>query len=229
MRAYFMLAISWANAIRANLPLTHRRWQAESAPLMTTAAGASVTAGVSHLNERGGMWDVAEIRRRLADKATADPGLTKFGADIHRYDLAAPLTPDHVEGFESRYGVRLPDSYREFLLTVGDGGAGPGYGIYNLDGPAMQQPHIDDWCRLDGFLATPFPHQAYWNDNADDDYEDPWQAAGALPIGTLGCTMDMVLVVTGAARGQVWMDDRGADGGLTPQSDFQTWYLEWLG
>lgn len=69
----------------------------------------------------------------------------------------------------------------------------------------------------------------YWNDRTDAPYEDPWQAAGTLPIATLGCTMDMILVVTGAARGQVWMDDRGADGGLTPYSDFQTWYLAWLG
>jgi hypothetical protein len=123
--------------------------------------------------------------------------------------------------------VRLPDSYRDFLLKVGDGGAGPGYGLYRLDGTLMRQPRLDDWHRLDGFLTTPFPHRAYWNDNSDD-YASPWHAAGALPIGTLGCTMDMILVITGPARGQVWMDDRGADGGLIPDSDFQTWYRGWL-
>jgi hypothetical protein len=53
-------------------------------------------------------------------------------------------------------------------------------------------------------------------------------AAGTPPIGTLGCTMNMVLVVTGATRGQVWMDDRGADGGLIPYSPFADWYLGWL-
>lgn len=103
------------------------------------------------------MWDVVEVRRGLADKAAADPDLTQFGAAGHRYELAPPLALNRVEGFESQYGVRLPDSYREFLLTVGDGGGGPGYGIYNLDGPAMRNPYIYGWCKLDGFLATLFP------------------------------------------------------------------------
>jgi hypothetical protein len=37
-----------------------------------------------------------------------------------------------------------------------------------------------------------------------------------------------LLVVTGPARGQVWIDDRGADAGIDPETDFTDWYLGWL-
>jgi hypothetical protein len=113
---------------------------------------------------------------------------------------------------------------------VGDGGAGPGYGLYPLGGSEMRHSRFE-WWQLPDLLRTAFPHQQSWNHYVDDgSYLDPWSAAGSLPIATLGCTMDVILVVTGAHPGQVWMDDRGSDGGIQPLADdFAGWYLDWLG
>jgi SMI1/KNR4 family protein SUKH-1 len=78
-------------------------------------------------------WDRAEIAGRLDFLRRTDPGFTRFGCEEHRYLLNEPLTESEVTGFEDRYGVSLPEEYRAFLLQVGDGGAGPFYGIFRLD------------------------------------------------------------------------------------------------
>jgi hypothetical protein len=135
-----------------------------------------------------------------------------------------------VVAFERRHDVVLPEAYRAFLLMVGRGGAGPGYGVYEFDGRWMRSELRDVEADVPGFLSAPFPHVSEWNEYRDEDsYCDPRLVAGSLPIATLGCTMDVRLVVTGAARGQVWMDDRGADNSLFPiGDDFMSWYWDWL-
>ncbi len=101
------------------------------------------------------LWDRAEVAGRLEVLRRADPGLTRFGAEAHQYLLNQPLTPSEVTAFEARYGLSLPGEYRSFLLEVGDGGAGPFYGIFRLD-----HSDLPDWCDddlLPGFLAGEFP------------------------------------------------------------------------
>jgi hypothetical protein len=78
-------------------------------------------------------WDRAEIAGRLDFLRRTDPGFTRFGCEEHSYLLNEPLTESEVTAFEDRYGVSLPGEYRAFLLQVGDGGAGPFYGIFRLD------------------------------------------------------------------------------------------------
>jgi hypothetical protein len=178
------------------------------------------------------VWDPANVRQGLKHLARTDWRRRALGARQHRYRLGSPLPEQAVVEFERRHGVVLPHSYRQLLLLVGDGGAGPGYGLYPLDGPDMHDLRYD-WWQVPGLLQTPFPHRRGWNHHLDEDsydYDDPRLAAGALPITTLGCTMDVLLIVTGPSPGEIWIDDRGADGGIQPTcDDFATWYLNWLG
>ncbi len=78
-------------------------------------------------------WDRAAVIGRLYYLRRTDPGLIRFGSAAHRYLLNAPLSEQDVTAFEVRHGVSLPDDYRAFLKEVGDGGAGPFYGVFRLD------------------------------------------------------------------------------------------------
>jgi hypothetical protein len=167
-----------------------------------------------------------------------------FGAEAHGFQTHPPLPETVIRDFEDRHRVRLPVDYRGFLIHVGNGGAGPFYGLFKLD-------EMDDafkhkrWKEGDGFvgtLAEPFPHRSAWNDRAgepeydeareddpqrEDEYQrrmDEWEQAywnpvnvnGAIPICHLGCALRQWLVVSGPEAGHVWDDDRADLGGLKP-------------
>jgi len=118
-----------------------------------------------------------------------------------------PLTEREVLDFESAYGIRLPEDYRNYLLTVAGTtpGFAPGYGLHNCLG---HRPKPGD------FLQSPFPHMQDWNEMDNDSYEDDVQVAGSLLLAHLGCTHYVRLVVTGPMRGTVWGDSRGGSEGL---------------
>lgn len=178
-----------------------------------------------------------------------------FGAAGHGFKLNASVSEADVRAFEERHGVTLPDDYRGFLLNIGNGGAGPYYGIFKLG-------EMDDnfgyvaWqanSHFVGLLSTPFPFTEQWNDVAgrpdpddvgEEEYErqlDAWEKHyfmpidGAIPICHLGCAMWVWLVVSGPERGRVWIDDRASDNGIRPvvgkadeRLTFGGWYQAWL-
>lgn len=198
-------------------------------------------------------WDATAIHARLAAVRAADPDLELFGASRHRHRLGPALAGETVAAFEARHGVTLPMNYRSFLLQVGDGGAGPHYGLFPLNGDGMSDLERRERS-LPEYLSTPFPHTEEWNppylvpgcslaccatsspapDHAgpgamtEDEYFDERWTCGSLVIGEFGCGAFHRLVITGPARGQVWFDDRASDGGLRPETDFCSWYQNWL-
>jgi hypothetical protein len=172
----------------------------------------------------------------LAELRRADPNYSLFGAKYHRYQLNPPLTEPQLARFEQQHQIVLPADYRQFLRDVGNGGAGPYYGLFALE---QYSELLDDL--LPDFLARSFPHTAAWNaDEAELDacapsseYEyfgNAW-VQGALRICHFGCGVFLLLVVTGEARGSIWGDDRGSDQGIYPWGNFTTftaWYEDWL-
>jgi len=180
-----------------------------------------------------------------------------FGSDGHRYHLNAALGEPALIAFERRHGVELPEDYRWFLANIGNGGAGPNYGVFALN-------EMDDgygaapWEENDGFvgmLRAPFPHRDVWNDLAgkpDDDaveskeleaerdafeerYFSTRQVNGAIPICHIGCALRIWLVVSGAERGHLWLDKRADYEGLMAlptrsggRLTFLDWYAEWV-
>jgi hypothetical protein len=177
------------------------------------------------------LWDRAEVVGRLNFLQRADPGFTRFGSAKHRYLLNQPLTQSEVTAFEARYAVSLPEDYRSFLLEVGDGGAGPFYGIFRLDRSHLSAR--DDL--LPGFLAGEFPHAKPWNDvgdngpDSEEEYFDPAHICGSLNLSHQGCGYMVRLVLNGPQRGTLWEDGRCSDTGITPFAPgFAAWYLRWL-
>ncbi|GIF08958.1 hypothetical protein Asi03nite_64960 [Actinoplanes siamensis] len=158
-----------------------------------------------------------------------------FGASAHRFELGSPLTDDEVTAFEREHGVSLPEDYRGFITTIGNGGpgrwggAGPYYGLHPLHDWAtslwgMPEPNT---------LATPFPAEpgrvfSDWpSEVAPGDDDEPY--CGTLALSDQGCGYLSILVVSGTARGRVTDNsDVPAGPGFTSDADFLSWYERWL-
>jgi hypothetical protein len=193
-----------------------------------------------------------QLRRDLARLRESDRGLELFGADGHRYRLNPVRSVAEIRAFEASLGIVLPADYVTFVTEVGNGGAGPFYGVNPLGecdaalGAGTERWHPKDV--LVGEPRLPFPHREAWNlppaeieALQDAEHDDPrmlayWRAMdGAIPICHEGCAYRDWLVVTGSERGFVWHDETAGDGGWWPwkgksgeRLTFLAWYEAWL-
>ena len=85
------------------------------------------------------MTDTNEYSQRIHALAQHDPSQCLFGCEKHKYKLGACLTEAELDALESAYGIEIPAEYRAFLATVGNGGAGSGYGLEPLKPPVAPQ------------------------------------------------------------------------------------------
>jgi hypothetical protein len=200
-------------------------------------------------------FDTASIRDGLQRLKIAAPEI--FGSDGHHFNLNAPLVEAEVRAFERLHAIRLPLDYRRFLIELGNGGAGPFYGVHPLGAFDGAHGELEAWGDFVGSLARPFALREPWNDLAgrpDDALSDrdekeyerrldaferrywhPSVMDGAFPICHKGCALRIWLVVSGDEAGMVWCDDRADYGGVAPQlthdgrrATFGAWYIEWL-
>lgn len=170
---------------------------------------------------------LARVRDKLRLLKEMDTGLSFFGAKSHLYELNPPAAESVVVAFEGKYGVTLPDQYREFLLSVGDGGAGPYYGLYPLRYAYEEMAWIKP-----GDIRKPFPLEQPWNPTSNPEGRNDLPAGardGWIMLSHHCCAYWSFLVVTGPQRCKVWDDFTTADGGLHPTgNDFLAWYEQWL-
>ena len=148
-----------------------------------------------------------------------------FGSDQHKFALNEPLPESAVSMFERDLSIQLPNEYRSFITGVGDGGAGPFYGVFPLgmvdDNFDLRQWHVNDGLVEDP--SIPFDLVSEWNDTStmpSDDLAHEDQAEydrrmeifenayfrsdhlkGAVPICHQGCALRIWLVVTEEGRG----------------------------
>ncbi len=171
------------------------------------------------------------IQKKIGLLRDADPECLAFGARSHRYQFGPRLTARELAAFERAQRVRLPEEYRTFLLCMGNGGAGPGYGLFSLAGARRSTPST---------LHEPFPLSA--KDAADAvaglraQQREPVilltpPLVGCLEIGHQGCAIMEVLVLSGEQRGTMW----NAREDWYPYADkdgvqcgFFAWYERWL-
>lgn len=86
------------------------------------------------------MIDRVQLSKRIKDLAERDPKRRLIGSRIHKYELGTRLTEPELAALESSYCVDIPAEYRLFLLNVGNGGVGPGYGLEPLRPPTAPHP-----------------------------------------------------------------------------------------
>jgi hypothetical protein len=159
--------------------------------------------------------DIVELDDMLRRLRAADTSFRVFGAKEHRYRLGPPLSESELTAFEFANRIRLPDDYRRFLAVVGNGGAGPFYGLEPLGtfGRDLSQP----------FQVTTATDALTHEDleRLGDRHEYP----GILEFCHHGCAIYSYLVVNGPSYGTIW--DGREDFHPTGLA-FGVWYRRWL-
>jgi SMI1 / KNR4 family (SUKH-1) len=77
--------------------------------------------------------DVALVIDRLDELRRLDAKRQVFGSSDHSYEFAPPVDAGLLRLVETALESPLPEDYRRFLTRIGDGGAGPYYGILSLE------------------------------------------------------------------------------------------------
>lgn len=198
------------------------------------------------------MFKREEIEKILDRARTVDKKYELFGTSTHKYKLNPPVSASFVRSIEEKYGFTLPEDYFHFITEVGDGGAGPDYGLqsftklltegsdshskryweeyrYSLAKPFVPRPMLAD--EVEEFaIAT---KEAYER-NPDnyficEEYLETkfCDTKGFYTLGTHGCQWDFGLIITGEKRGQVFdTDNEGAYGFVA--GSFTEFYQNWL-
>ncbi len=168
--------------------------------------------------------------------------MTGPAEDLRRIYASTDVEPalgwPAVHAFEEANGIALPEPYRTFTATVTAGGKHVGPPVYGL----VQLGRLPDGWPPDWQIAAaePFPLDAAWiwegNEGERPDVPSIHDifTHGIVPLGTDGCGMHWVLVVTGSQRGHVWLlSDVGAQpfgrefGHTTGDSGFLGWIEHW--
>jgi tetratricopeptide (TPR) repeat protein len=198
---------------------------------------------------------LSAIRRRLDALRAHDRERVVFGAQRHGdfghdYALREPLGEEALIAFERDHGVALPPGYRAFIAELGNGGAGPHYGLAPLAPLELDElPQHAVEVRLNdevvGRSATgprevpsvasspsrPFSLADAWSpeDGALPVPEGTSPYDGCVPLADQGCGYFDFLVVNGTQHGEVWSDYTAGDGPIAKaHDDFLGWYEAWL-
>jgi len=196
-----------------------------------------------------------EVKKILSKAVLVDSKYDLFGSDKHRYLLNPPIDAATVRETEAKYNFSLPDDYFRFITEIGDGGAGPDYGIYpfadflkagvgkfaeenaaayriEVAKPFAPRPMtVDD---LNSDLGLTVSKQAYENNpskffifEADEDGENIPCMDGFFVLGTSGCQYDFGVITTGEYRGQVF-DTNNEGIYVFSAGSFTEFYQRWL-
>jgi hypothetical protein len=178
-----------------------------------------------------------------------DVSRSVFYSEVHDYKLQPPIDKKLVFDFESATNIILPLDYRYFITEIGNGGAGPNYGLYPFQLDRFGNEPAE-WTRNFEVevLAKPFPHRDSWNLSSSfweqqPDFESckswfeqealtrKWEEQihenyykddltnGTIAISDLGCGMGQLLVVTGERKGTIWADERMDGEGIIALKD----------
>lgn len=180
------------------------------------------------------------INNKLKKAMRKDKAFLVFGASSHKYRVYEKLTAKELADWQAKSQVTLPEPYTQFLTKVGNGGAGPYYGIYSIEkatfytvGDALAAKCVlhpgmtkEEW----NHLTEPLIND---EDISNPEYDDACNRVmgGMLCIGTQGCECDMYLVLEGKHKGKiVYTSDFYPDHPFffVYEDNFLDWYERWL-
>jgi hypothetical protein len=162
-----------------------------------------------------GRW--AEVRELLAELASLDRQGCAFGARRHRHRFNPVATAAEVALHAERIGLPQPEQLSWVYRHVGDGGAGPHYGLAPLAQLSRPPPGI-------ARLAAAAKARMSARGSA---FVDAPSVAQLLVIGDAGCGQDVCIFARGARCGSVIvLSEEGQELETSPSLD--AFYLHWL-
>ena len=193
-----------------------------------------------------------EIIKILKQARKIDSEYEMFGASKHKYSLNPPIRESFVRGIEEKYGFKLPEDYFRFITEIGDGGAGPDYGIdsfveflkqgkdstvekyrelyrYSLAKDftprQMRADEVEEYAIATREAYERNPNWYIVFEQPDDD--DLCDTNGFFVLGTHGCQWDFGIIISGEKRGKIFdTDNEGAYGFVA--NSFDAFYQNWL-
>ena len=201
------------------------------------------------------MFRREEVERILEQARRMDPQLEMFGVSEHQYRLGAPVDLTFVRSIEEKYHFRFPEDYVQFITEVGDGGAGPGYGLYpfsyycteaesakeanarekylhrlgrELRLLPIEPEWLEDFC-ISQEKKRKNPEKYFRGSSESFNWHNGvlYGPYGFFHLGTHGCWRDFGLVTAGERYGQVFIYDTEGAFELAASS-FQAFYQDWL-
>lgn len=174
------------------------------------------------------------ILNLLKEAKKADSYFKQFGSSRHKYKLNPVISAESVLKAERKYNFKLPEDYFWFITNVGNGGAGPYYGLksFSLDkekylkllGKETMLSPMRSKEEYDQFICK---YEECEEDEYDELNEELWQ--GLLYLGTQGCTMNIHLILSGEYRGKIIYGDYDRYRPFFPSTNnFLEWYENWL-
>ena len=146
-------------------------------------------------------------RLRVVDKK-----FRVFGSEQHKYKFGPTLSEAELKAFEVSNGCKLPEDYRQFLATIGNGGAGPFYGLEPLGTFGRD-------------LSKPFPLAEATKQLSGVELEKVGASdSGVLEFCHQGCCIYSYLVVNGPTYGTIWF---GREDFFPTDLSFSIWYRSW--
>lgn len=139
------------------------------------------------------------IQNKIDRLRALDRTCQVFGADAHEYRLHPTASAADIEAAETRLGTSLPKALRTFYTTLGNGVAGPKYGLLPLEKVRAYRPD------------QPYPGVDYFKTVAEQEhrgvdeegyFEIPYDALqGLLCVIREGCGHKLCLVSSGEDAG----------------------------
>lgn len=182
---------------------------------------------------------VLQIKAKLTKLIQLDKEKKIFGAGTHSYLIKPKLTETELQQFEKLHKITIPNEYRLYLSCIGNGGAGPFYGLLpltendsynpdlNADFPFTKENPLNLIALYDEveFLLT---NQGILNlDESLMRVEN-----GIKILSHEGCGMYSILIMRGEEYGNVWYLDLANDAGAYPYTSPDTGgpmkFFEWL-
>ena len=165
-----------------------------------------------------------------------------FGADHHGFRINPPATAQQVQEWEGRFRTKLPAPYLSFLERVGDGGAGPYYGLLPLERWSEGCGVVDEV--LAAWPSSPCLLRERYPDDSDDeawlvavggpDWVDRFNAevwtpmSGSLTLCEVGCGGYVYLILNGPLVGRVCLQEHLSKPRFWHHLNFLDWYEGWL-